>query len=674
MDIEQYIIYKPKRKDQNTCKRILSIILLISINILWLFISHKNVYASIFKYIHSTYDYSCEADRCFNIQVDGNVDGNMPDDVSDYKIYLLKSQDINAPLNTLLDGGEWRHEKVFPHKNYLYTVMYHSNQASHLKGGHIIHIIDITDPQNPFLKNKFEAFGIQAVERDYLYTSILNIVEGDNEYEEVDHHLEILDIHDPNNPIKLGNRDYNGIFKIIDTTAYLYRASVIYLLDITDPINPIVISSLSLNMGDEWGKQLFVEQDYLYITTKSNRGRLSFYIISIKDPTAPYLIKNYVQDGPTGDDQSFLTALGFCSRSCDIAYISGNYLYIIGDTPFVYCWGHSDMCLKIVDISDPLNLKKAGEGFLDAGCSPGDTKCTGMDYDQFMVQKDYAYILREDPPLDIPLHELDIYTYYGLELYVVDLKDIINNCPQEICDVHRINPIDVIPINGSNVLDFQIRDNYGYFCLAEGGIQIVEIPVQCSNLHLVDTNTIAAEIAMPISPGTYNIVVEVTQEDEVEENEDPNNGIIPQEEPPNTEDPLPDGIIPQEEPPNTEDPLPAKPGFADYLKDPIWYYKMIMPSYGVDSAWENINHPIKQLWLPLYNSNFDFGEISFSSPNPFSNWPVSTFSFSYTYPFFCPEMFSWWYEYGILPYMGYSKIGLPLGKINEAISPLILPK
>jgi len=170
----------------------------------------------------------------------------------------------------------------------------------------------------------------------------------------------------------------------------------------------------------------------------------------------------------------------------------------------------------------------------------------------------------------------------------------------------------------------------------------VEIPVQCSNLHFVDTNTIAAEIAMPISPGTYNIVVEVTREDEVAENEDPNNGIIP-----------------QEETPNAEDPLPAKPGFADYLKDPIWYYKMIMPFYGVGSAWENIDHPIKQLWLPLYNSNFDFGEISFPSPNPFNNWPISTFSFSYIYPFFCPEMFSWWYVYGILPYMDYSnsKIG-----------------
>jgi len=259
MDIKQYIIYKPKRKDRNTCKRIVSIILLISINILWLFISHKNVYASIFKYIHSTYDYSCEADRCLNIQ----VDGNMPDDVNAYKIHLLKSQDVNIPLSTLIDGGEWRHEKVFPHKNYLYTVMYHSNKAPELKGGHGIHIIDITDPQNPFIKNKLEAFGIQTVGRDYLYTSILKIVEGDNEYEVVDHHFEILDIHDPNNPIKLGNRDYNGIFKIIDTTAYLFSSSVIYLLDITDPINPIVISSISLNMGDEWGKQLFVEQDYL---------------------------------------------------------------------------------------------------------------------------------------------------------------------------------------------------------------------------------------------------------------------------------------------------------------------------------------------------------------------------------------------------------------------------
>lgn len=79
---------------------------------------------------------------------------------------------------------------------------------------------------------------------------------------------------------------------VIDNIAYLTRANSkepeFYIIDVSDPTNPIILGSLDL--GDT-GNDLVVVGDYAYIASNHNSQELQ--IINISDPSAPTLAGTY---------------------------------------------------------------------------------------------------------------------------------------------------------------------------------------------------------------------------------------------------------------------------------------------------------------------------------------------------------------------------------------------
>ena len=518
-----------KYSGQNSLKRYLLIISYLYFIITLLVFLKYDANASLYKFIHSTHFYSEQSEKLLRLQ----MPENMINDLGNYKIYLQKSSSIDTPLNKIIDGGElvFDHISISGHnlfpsfrtKHFCYNPEWWELYAypdclqitsleerreefielywcSYEEGGCVI---DVSDLQHLYINKKTSLYWSHVDDRGYAYS-------------EENNGIDIYDLSNPNELIKLGKINCNGILKIEGTTAYILDYdSNIHLVNITDPMNPIEVSTLSFNIDslDLEDTQIFIEHDSIYVTSKPKWDKFLFYVINVKDLEKPAITKTYIQDGSEG----FLKDLNVYIGACEKAYISNNYLCFIGTPPNLYERRNSRTQLIVIEIS-PNSLTRRAVCITGALCSSDDNMCCLSTFSKIYVKNDYAYLIRDHSPGTSILpgpSERDIYTSYQVEICIIDLKKVLKISTEE----NRISiyPKAIIPLNGSRINDFIIRDNFGYFCLEEGGIQISEIPVHCSNLQWADANTISAEISMPISEGLYNVVVEVEKEDVVVE-------------------------------------------------------------------------------------------------------------------------------------------------------------
>lgn len=452
--------------------------------------------------------YAYASSQIVDLHLDRTI---LPADLNTYQIFLSKGQDPSFPFSNLIDGGDLVYSRLAGFGKNRLLVSYSSKPSilgdedpPGMKQG--IRIMDISDPQNPSFKGELASeTGTVYTGRDYVY---VYSHQG----------LEIFNTFDFNCPAKVGMIDFAMVgissgdwiraLQVKDNIVYLLTSdSQIYFVDISQPDNLEVVSKLSIAV-DEPDIELFLAgEDYLYILTDITFGpELSLYIIDIRDPKEPCLIKKH---------ESLLKSLAFSDYGYTWADISGNYLYIMGDGFRLYDPPILWTVFKVIDLSDPLNLKKAGEKTLEGNCPSLDIECNTSHFNKFKIYGDYAYITKDQPysAWKTPPGELNIYTSYGAGVYIVDLKDIYR--PEEKLSGSSlpgvIYPIEAIPVKGTKILDFQVKDNFVYCCLMEGGIQVAEIPVQCLHLQWMDANTVSAEISMPVSPGLYNIMVEGTK-------------------------------------------------------------------------------------------------------------------------------------------------------------------
>ncbi|MBL7094393.1 T9SS type A sorting domain-containing protein [candidate division KSB1 bacterium] len=123
------------------------------------------------------------------------------------------------------------------------------------------------------------------------------------------------------------------------------------VIDISDPLNPTIISSLQIQFGDTWGQgRINVSGDYLYVTMED-----SVKIIDIEFPEAPTITSTIL------------------TRASDI-FVKDNFAYISSENEF-----------KIFDLSDPQNPIETGSNdILRSTC--------------VSVQGNFAYVGIEEYP------------------------------------------------------------------------------------------------------------------------------------------------------------------------------------------------------------------------------------------------------------------------------------
>ncbi|MEJ2627191.1 MAG: chitobiase/beta-hexosaminidase C-terminal domain-containing protein [bacterium] len=379
--------------------------------------------------------------------------------------------------------------KLFKYDSYLYV----ANKTGGLR------IIDINDPLNPREISSFErpivscanAIDVSVVD-NYAYLAfqglyIFNIRDPSNPTE-VNHLFQsdwiwdvhvssgyayltmpdsgfcILDICDPENPVYLSNClniDYGSRIYVHNNYAYITDTHTgLYVVDISNPNNPIEVSHIN-SLGYAW--DVHGSGNYIYVS-----GDNFLFILDIRNPLNPIEISKYTYADVGPSDWEDL-------------YVFGNYAYV------TFTYGG----LRIIDISDPLNPKKAGYF---------ETSGSAMD---IFVSDNYAYVANNDfyiidiselsNPFEIgsyntlETHETSVYVsgnyaYVSGNLNVYDIS--IPQNPLRLCTMY--NGIGDVRYQG-----IRVSGNYAYFLGYAYGLRILDVrnpsnPIELGSFNIDD--------------------------------------------------------------------------------------------------------------------------------------------------------------------------------------------
>ncbi len=347
---------------------------------------------------------------------------------------VLSIYDISNPGDIEYKGGFEGHplygwSPIKAYRDFMYCLT-----SSGLK------IIDVRNPVNPEIAGEFNGYDAHRIRTAGSYAYTIDIF---------DQTLSIFDISDQFHPhyvndISFGSGGstywYIGM-DIADDKVYIADpATGLLIIDITYPVNPVIISFLSLS---EYATQIIVKGDYAYIVLRD----YGMAIVDISDPYNPELIETYLLDGLTHID------------------IKDNLVYLIHEQDY-----HDG--LHVVDISDPPNPQLLGmvEGLL----SPN---AIGIYNDYCFIGSTntlYWTVDISDPANPVILSEYSgrsycryiepvfPYAFFGSSRFQV--MDI--STPEWPTLVNEIN------IDSS---DIEINDNIAYLACGEDGFKILEL-------------------------------------------------------------------------------------------------------------------------------------------------------------------------------------------------------
>ncbi len=205
--------------------------------------------------------------------------------VRDWGTYKEKTPPVNI-LHT--DAGTIR--GLYADGNYLYVI-----------GGKFV-IADISDPENAYIVSSLDISGMDVqVQGNYAYLTTPDPY-GDD--------ITIIDISDKKNPVKVAGinvdelgGDYRGIRRLYVEGNYIYTGdynNYLYIIDISNPANPTVVSKWPNPGGYEEGPSSFAKKDnYVFVT----RYHYGFYVIDVSDPANPVKVAEVIGDhDPNAND------------------------------------------------------------------------------------------------------------------------------------------------------------------------------------------------------------------------------------------------------------------------------------------------------------------------------------------------------------------------------------
>ncbi len=377
------------------------------------------------------------------------------------------------------------------------------------QSGYKLLILNVKNPVNPTVlweeeKTSLEDTGsVQAVSGKYVYThtrSGFRILQWSKTSEQpvemanysVDHSehlfvsgsylylatgmqgLRIFDISQPSKPRHMSGADPGWVKEVllVGDFAFITNGHYIHILRVAQPSDPKEVGRIDLNppspysygLGSAIAQDISFSNPYLLSTSISGMGSSSLAIHDVSNIAKPKLVGK-------------LESLGMASALS----ISGNYAYILDETPLV-----------IVDISDPSKPKKVGEYrripsalFLNAGID---------------VSEDYAYLLQDKLLIlnvskpSMP-REVGTYPTYGNGIFVsgpyvfvaggfkgLTILDVSN--PQLISEVASYATPSGLP---NNVF---VTAGYAYVADGEkGGLRIFDVshPSKPEEVGYVDT-------------------------------------------------------------------------------------------------------------------------------------------------------------------------------------------
>jgi len=306
----------------------------------------------------------------------------------------------------------------------------------------------IVDEVNSISINEGEPGTVLCIQDDLLYVSLINYTEGEG-YSNI---LQIIDVHQPENPIVVGRYELvfaeNLLdFKIRENIAYMLtrlpyvgQYCSVTLLDIADPTNPVQIGSSApesirayrVNNTDRIG----IYKNYTYVSSNE------LLIFDCSNQTLPVKVASYPSS--LGD-----------------LYVNNDYLYLVSNGVTIYSLANpvNLVFLGAVDSTKGVSVGSGVYGnyvisaFRDAGIQVYD--CT--DPTQPTICKDYDFpswqLYIEGNIQDMEIVGDRVFTG-GSELYVFDISK-----PQKLKRIARL------PIGDQNLSQIIVANNYLYLTI-----------------------------------------------------------------------------------------------------------------------------------------------------------------------------------------------------------------
>ena len=187
-----------------------------------------------------------------------------------------------------------------------------------------IHIVDATNPANPYLIGELEGFW--SITELVMVDTMVYINRGEGE-----EGITGVSISDPQNPVAIasfnnGTDDVNCL-DVEGNLAYLGTDYGLKIVDISNPSNYSEVAQLSI------GSNIYaLDKEGNYIYCSNWFGESTFSIINVSDPASPYLVTSQVID--------------FSFMSISVCY----NLAVLGISDSELAGG-----VYLIDISDPIN-------------------------------------------------------------------------------------------------------------------------------------------------------------------------------------------------------------------------------------------------------------------------------------------------------------------------------
>jgi len=200
-------------------------------------------------------------------------------------IYFANDYDLKIlNLNNITNPQEYSHVIFAGEPSSVHVSGNMGVLAEGLTGIDVINLSDITSPQ---LLRKFEKTGVN------FYDVLIN---DSNIYCATSEGLEVVSITDPQNPVNLSSLSLGEAYAIDlkGSVGYLVSSSGrLRTIDLSDPANPTQLDSLVI--GDTC-YDLSIESNYAYVSFKST-GDQGFAVVDISDPSNLQLDNTYTVAG-----------------------------------------------------------------------------------------------------------------------------------------------------------------------------------------------------------------------------------------------------------------------------------------------------------------------------------------------------------------------------------------
>jgi hypothetical protein len=364
----------------------------------------------------------------------------------------LQIIDVSKPESPILSGSC---SKI----SYAYDVYINDDYAYVAGSGPGFSVVDITNPANPVVINSVDTitgYGIHFSGKSAYMTTGTGIL--------------IIDVTISDNPSIIGVYDALELANAVAVSgSYAYAASSVsgfHVINISDPANPSFVGACSIS--DAVVHNIYVAGNYAYVADGVN----GLHIINITNPASPYIADT-------------LDTLG---TAYDV-YVVGNYAYVADDSEG----------LHVVDISNSSEPKIVGSV---------KSQQPSNSFRSVHVAGNYAYVLDYWAgilykiaivlPANPNITDFCILTTYGNDLYVA------GNYAYVAAGVGGLEVIDLtgtLSIVGTTdtpgiAQSVEVAGNYAYVATNSGGIQVVDVSAPSSPLlvGVCDTSGYASDV------------------------------------------------------------------------------------------------------------------------------------------------------------------------------------